>query len=147
MTALRSPDCRDGKHTACTGDGWDDARERWAPCPCACHRVGELLEASSLGTPDAVALRASVPDDVARGVVERARALTDAADGARWQLVRRFREDGDLMAAVARRHWPANAAAAWEELDTAIRLVEVTAAGKYLRALADALEADGTVRP
>ncbi len=32
-----NPDCRDGKHAACSGDGWDTATDCYTPCPCACH--------------------------------------------------------------------------------------------------------------
>lgn len=32
-----NPDCRDGKHRACAGGGWDEAAEAAAPCPCKCH--------------------------------------------------------------------------------------------------------------
>lgn len=37
--------------------------------------IKELVEASSLGTPEAKALRASVSDEQARRIVERAREL------------------------------------------------------------------------
>lgn len=30
-----NPDCRDGKHDACNGDGWDG--ENVIPCVCPCH--------------------------------------------------------------------------------------------------------------
>lgn len=30
-----NPDCRDGKHDACNGDGWDG--EQIIPCVCPCH--------------------------------------------------------------------------------------------------------------
>lgn len=32
-----NPDCRDGKHKACNGDGWDFETDEPAPCPCSCH--------------------------------------------------------------------------------------------------------------
>lgn len=32
-----NPDCRDGKHASCSGDGWDSRLDEPAPCPCACH--------------------------------------------------------------------------------------------------------------
>ena len=35
--AHRSPDCRDGKHSACTGDGWCTVRDTLVPCSCSCH--------------------------------------------------------------------------------------------------------------
>lgn len=30
-----NPDCRDGKHDACNGDGWDG--ENVISCVCPCH--------------------------------------------------------------------------------------------------------------
>lgn len=32
-----NPDCRDGKHASCSGDGWDNGLDEPAPCPCSCH--------------------------------------------------------------------------------------------------------------
>jgi hypothetical protein len=32
-----NPDCRDGKHLACGGDGWDEATDAPTDCPCFCH--------------------------------------------------------------------------------------------------------------
>ncbi len=32
-----NPDCRDGKHRACSGRGWDAAADAPAPCTCPCH--------------------------------------------------------------------------------------------------------------
>lgn len=32
MSTTMNPDCRDGKHRACSGDGWDDAND--APTTC-----------------------------------------------------------------------------------------------------------------
>lgn len=32
-----NPDCRDGKHASCSGDGWDAETDQPAPCPCECH--------------------------------------------------------------------------------------------------------------
>jgi hypothetical protein len=32
-----NPDCRDGKHRACAGDGWDYIADEPIPCPCTCH--------------------------------------------------------------------------------------------------------------
>lgn len=32
-----SPDCRDGKHRACIGVGFDDALDDVCACPCTCH--------------------------------------------------------------------------------------------------------------
>lgn len=32
-----NPDCRDGKHKACSGDGWDLERDEPAKCPCECR--------------------------------------------------------------------------------------------------------------
>jgi len=34
---LINPDCRDGKHRNCAGDGWDTEREVSCGCPCDCH--------------------------------------------------------------------------------------------------------------
>lgn len=34
---LMNPDCRDGKHRACSGTAWDDERDELAACPCSCH--------------------------------------------------------------------------------------------------------------
>lgn len=36
-TAAISPDCRDGKHLACTGDAWDRAADHETSCDCTCH--------------------------------------------------------------------------------------------------------------
>lgn len=36
-----SPDCRQGKHAACTGVGFDDALDDIVDCPCACHHPEE----------------------------------------------------------------------------------------------------------
>lgn len=35
--AIVSPDCRDGKHRACIGDAWNDARDEPDECDCICH--------------------------------------------------------------------------------------------------------------
>jgi hypothetical protein len=32
-----NPDCRDGKHASCSGDGWDLEQDQPGPCPCECH--------------------------------------------------------------------------------------------------------------
>lgn len=32
-----NPDCRDGKHAACNGDGWDYDADEPVRCRCACH--------------------------------------------------------------------------------------------------------------
>lgn len=34
-----NPDCRDGKHASCAGDGWDLDLDQPADCPCECHKV------------------------------------------------------------------------------------------------------------
>lgn len=39
MTEPASPDCQQGKHTACSGDAWDHEGDRPATCACACHHV------------------------------------------------------------------------------------------------------------
>ena len=33
-----NPDCRDGKHASCSGEGWDLEADEPAPCPCDCHQ-------------------------------------------------------------------------------------------------------------
>jgi hypothetical protein len=35
-----NPDCRDGKHAACQGDGWDHDADEPTDCPCPCHTTG-----------------------------------------------------------------------------------------------------------
>lgn len=37
---LVSPDCRGGKHHACSGDAWDEDLDQLAACACPdlCHR-------------------------------------------------------------------------------------------------------------
>ena len=32
-----NPDCLNGKHRACAGDGWDDETDSPTACPCPCH--------------------------------------------------------------------------------------------------------------
>jgi hypothetical protein len=34
--ARLSPDCAQGKHTACSGDAWDDEADAPAACECNC---------------------------------------------------------------------------------------------------------------
>lgn len=34
-----NPDCRDGKHRSCAGDGWDEVKDAQALCPCECHAM------------------------------------------------------------------------------------------------------------
>lgn len=36
-SAAMNPDCRDGKHRACSGTAWDDERDELGACPCSCH--------------------------------------------------------------------------------------------------------------
>lgn len=36
-SAFVSPDCRDGKHRACTGDSWDVDADHACACSCSCH--------------------------------------------------------------------------------------------------------------
>jgi hypothetical protein len=36
-----NPDCRDGKHASCSGDGWDFETDMPAACPCDCHKVDQ----------------------------------------------------------------------------------------------------------
>ena len=38
MTVLLNPDCLDGKHRACAGDGWCEESDHAVPCPCVCHQ-------------------------------------------------------------------------------------------------------------
>ncbi len=33
-----NPDCRDGKHRACSGRGYDFATDTFTDCTCPCHR-------------------------------------------------------------------------------------------------------------
>lgn len=35
--AIRSPDCKGGKHLACIGDAWDVQNDIPADCTCSCH--------------------------------------------------------------------------------------------------------------
>lgn len=37
MTDHLNPDCREGKHRACTGDAWDNEADELCACECACH--------------------------------------------------------------------------------------------------------------
>ena len=32
-----NPDCRDGKHRSCSGDGWNMITDETTQCPCTCH--------------------------------------------------------------------------------------------------------------
>ncbi len=32
-----NPDCRDGKHRACDGSGWDTTTDAPTTCRCPCH--------------------------------------------------------------------------------------------------------------
>lgn len=32
-----NPECSAGKHSNCSGDGWDLERDEPAQCPCECH--------------------------------------------------------------------------------------------------------------
>ena len=41
MSVLMNPDCLDGKHRSCSGDGWCEVTEQLAPCPCDCHQPKE----------------------------------------------------------------------------------------------------------
>jgi hypothetical protein len=38
-----NPDCAEGKHRNCSGDGWDHAADAPAPCPCSCHPAAEFV--------------------------------------------------------------------------------------------------------
>lgn len=38
MSVLVNPDCLDGKHRACSGDGWCEETDQAVPCPCDCHQ-------------------------------------------------------------------------------------------------------------
>jgi len=33
-----NPDCRDGKHAACSGSGWSNDFDTYTDCSCPCHR-------------------------------------------------------------------------------------------------------------
>lgn len=35
-----NPDCRAGKHRACSGRGWDLSSDQSVPCLCSCHHGG-----------------------------------------------------------------------------------------------------------
>lgn len=60
MSALMSPDCRDGdKHKACAGDGWCEESDRAVPCPCECHQPKECYPGCP--HPPCVAIRAARP--------------------------------------------------------------------------------------
>lgn len=37
MSDILSPDCRDGKCAACTGDAWNNTTDQGCACDCACH--------------------------------------------------------------------------------------------------------------
>jgi len=37
LEPLLNPDCRDGKHQACAGDGWDVEKDEPTTCHCECH--------------------------------------------------------------------------------------------------------------
>lgn len=41
MPDILSPDCRDGKCAACTGDAWNNQTDEPTPCECACHETKE----------------------------------------------------------------------------------------------------------
>jgi hypothetical protein len=43
---LPDPDCRDGKHAACHGFGWDADQDAPAECPCACHGTDQRTTAT-----------------------------------------------------------------------------------------------------
>lgn len=45
MTVLMNPDCLDGKHRACSGDGWCEQTDQAVPCPCSCHQKDREVEA------------------------------------------------------------------------------------------------------
>ncbi len=55
--------------------GWRSRYDVFELCPVNVAR--ELIEASSFGTPDAVAMRTRTTDEAARRVVERARQLDE----------------------------------------------------------------------
>lgn len=39
-----NPDCRAGKHAACSGDAWDFGADRPMPCGCDCHGTAGPVE-------------------------------------------------------------------------------------------------------
>lgn len=45
----RSPDCKAGKHAACSGDAWDTAKDEPIDCACPCHREVGAGPMSELG--------------------------------------------------------------------------------------------------
>lgn len=38
-----NPDCRDGKHASCSGDGWHLELDKVVDCPCDCHALAAAL--------------------------------------------------------------------------------------------------------
>ncbi|SEE83021.1 hypothetical protein SAMN04489740_2704 [Arthrobacter alpinus] len=59
MSVLKSPDCLDGSHKACSTDGWCEATEHAVPCPCDCHQPQEHYEGCPC--PPCVNIRAARP--------------------------------------------------------------------------------------
>lgn len=66
MAILINPDCRDGKHTGCSG-GLDDETGKPAPCPCDCHALclapcpwGKSTTVTNMWQPDNTKLQQDV---------------------------------------------------------------------------------------
>lgn len=43
MAAALNPDCRDGKHRACSGTAWDFDADETVACACHCHAAAVRL--------------------------------------------------------------------------------------------------------
>lgn len=79
-----------GPHGRCRVTG-QPPPEPSGPCPCECGhptraRIEELIERGSLGTPEAKAIRASVPRSAVDRVLARVRELRDGERAASGQL-------------------------------------------------------------
>lgn len=44
-----NPDCRAGKHHACSGTAWDEDRDELGTCSCTCHRPGSFGRVTPTG--------------------------------------------------------------------------------------------------
>ncbi len=60
MSVLMNPDCLDGKHRACSGDGWCEETDHAVPCPCECHQPKECYPGCP--HPPCVDIRAARPE-------------------------------------------------------------------------------------
>lgn len=81
---LMNPDCLDGKHRACSGDGWCEEADHAVPCPCSCNQPKECYPGCP--HPPCVAIRAAQP--VAAAI--QAKHLSGASIGklVEWDLGR-----------------------------------------------------------